>query len=310
MARLERDEHGVWTLHLEEGDEGRNTDHDEAAPRYLTALDSVFERAREQSEFEFIYTLLRVRGLQGPGWDAYETTLRAITAMRKLHEEIAPADENFEAARHLQLWTYGHIAEASEPYEILANLLDIANGGRFLAWRFLPDSRGRPQPVGRKIEQLETLAAAVGEEQALTPLQEIYDRRLRNAVFHADYTLHGGEVRLPAQGVTYNHEEVMRLINRALAYHDALSLLFRTAVSSYEGPAAIPVHPDFSADPDELATIIVREGHGVVGLKHSLTASEIAIGGIPWRVGIFTRDEVAALDADPELALLPARPAN
>jgi hypothetical protein len=307
MARLERDEHAVWTLHLEEGDEGRNADHDEAAPRYLTALDPVFERAREQSEFEFIYTLLRVRGLQAAGWDAYETTLRAITAMRKLHDEIAPADENFEAARHLQLWTYGHIIEASEPYEILANLLDIANGGRFLAWRFRADDRGRPQPVGRKIEQLEQLAGAIGEEQALAPLPEVYDRRLRNAVFHADYTLHGGEVRLPAEGVTYSHHRVMQLINRALAYHDSLSLHFRRSVSSYEAPTAIPVHPGFSADPTERATVLVREGHGVVGLKHSLTAAEIAAGGIPWRVGIFTPGEAAALDADPELALLPPR---
>jgi hypothetical protein len=310
MARLERDEHGVWTLHLEEGDEGRNADHDEAAPRYLTALDPVVERARERSEFEFIYTLLRVRGLQAAGWDAYETTLHAIAAMRKLHDDIAAIDENFETARHLQLWTYGHILEASEPYEILANLLDIVNGGRFLAWCFPADDRGRPQSVGRKIELLEAPAGAVGEEQALTPLREIYDRQLRNAVFHADYTLHGGEVRLPVEGVTYSHEEVMRLINRALAYHDALSLLFRRAVSSYEAPAAIPVHPGFSADPDERATVIVREGHGVVGLKHSLTAGEIAAGGIPWRVGIFTPDEAAALDADPELALLPARADN
>jgi hypothetical protein len=70
------------------------------------------------------------------------------------------------------------------------------------------------------------------------------------------------------------------------------------------------VHPGFSTDPDERATIIVFEGHGVVGLKHSLTAGEIGTGGIPWRVGIFTGDEAAALDADPELALLPARTDN
>src|SRR5215471_315191 len=81
MARLEREKTGVWTLIREEDDEGRNADHDEALPRYLTALDPVFTRAREQSEFELILTLLRVRGLQDAGWHAYQTTLRAIPAV-------------------------------------------------------------------------------------------------------------------------------------------------------------------------------------------------------------------------------------
>jgi hypothetical protein len=67
MARLERDDSGVWALVLEPGDGERNTDHDEAAPRYLTALDPAFTRARERSEFEFILTLLGVRSLADAG---------------------------------------------------------------------------------------------------------------------------------------------------------------------------------------------------------------------------------------------------
>jgi hypothetical protein len=35
--------------------------------------------------------------------------------MRKLHDQIAPDEENLEAARHLPLRTYVHIVEASAP---------------------------------------------------------------------------------------------------------------------------------------------------------------------------------------------------
>lgn len=289
MARLERDGDGTWTLVLEPGDDGRNLDHDEALPRYLTALDPAFTRTQEASEFEFILTLLRVRGMQDAGWDPYETTLRAVPAMTLLHESIGPDDANFETARHLQLWVYGHIVEASEPYEILANLLAVTAGERFANQRFPPDGSGRPQPVGRKLVQLTELAEAVDLAGVVEPMREIYDRDLRNAVFHADYTLHGGRVRLPLRSREYMHDEVMRLVNRALAFHEALALLYRSSVASYETPTEIPVHPGFSADPDERAVTIIREGHGIIGLKHNLSAAEIGHGGIPGASASFAR---------------------
>jgi hypothetical protein len=53
--------------------------------------------------------------------------------------------------------------------------------------------------------------------------------------------------------------------------------------------------------------IIVREGEGAVGLKYALTATERAAGGITFRYAKLHPDEVALLDADLDLALLPAR---
>ncbi len=198
---------------------------------------------------------------------------------------------------------YGHIVEASEPYEILANLIDIVAGGRFLAWRY-PDQNNRPQPVGRKIDAIEEQAAAAGIPSVAQPPREVYDRALRNAVFHADYSLHGGEVRLPQEAARYTHDQVMERVNQALAYFDALTILFDIHVKSYSEPVRIPVSPTFAHGAEEEATVIVRRGHGIVGIKHSLTDAQMAAGGIPWRVGIFTPTELALLDADPHRALL------
>ena len=307
MPGLKRDDDGTWEIVGARRGAGLGDElHDQALVRYLTALDPAFTRSRETSEFEFILTLLRIRGAQAAGWDPFVSTRAAIEAVRGLGSRVGRRRESFAAGRHLQLWLYGHIVEASEPYEILANLVDIAAGGQFLAWRF-PDEGTRPQPVSRKIESIAAQAASAGMPTVADPLNEVFDRVFRNGIFHADYSLHGGEVRLPREGRTYTHEGVMEQVNRALAYFDALTILFDAHVRSYTEPVGIPVSPTFAHGAAEEATIIVRTGHGVVGMKHSLSDAELAGGGIPWRLGIFTPQELALLEHDPHLALLPER---
>lgn len=115
---LRRDDNGVWTVEIDANEEEtRNRSHSsyfDALPRYLTAFDPVFERARSSSEFNFLLSIFAVRGLQDAGWDPYESTVRAIGAIRVVHDQVKG-----EANRHLALWLYGHIMEASEPYEFL-----------------------------------------------------------------------------------------------------------------------------------------------------------------------------------------------
>lgn len=261
-----RADDGTWTL--PDVPLGVNADYAEALPRYLTAFDPAFEGARAGSEFEFVATLLRVRGIQAPGWDPYETTLRAIPRLVALHSAMPDRPESFETSRHLQLWIWGHIVEASEPYAILANLLDVATGGRFQAFRFPPDHRGNPQGVATKIDQIASLARRAGTEGVASPLREIFDGELRNSIFHADYTLHGGEVRLVhLNGRVLSHDEVMQRVNRALAYHEALAHLYRRHRLSYAEPRLIDVHPAFSRDPDDRAIVMVTPGQGVTGLR-------------------------------------------
>jgi hypothetical protein len=58
-------------------------------------------------------------------------------------------------------------------------------------------------------------------------MREIWDRELRNAIFHSDYSVHGAEVRFKKDGYpqVYGHEQITTLVNRALAYFDALRFL-------------------------------------------------------------------------------------
>jgi len=183
--KMARDIDGRWYEIEKLGDtKSENASFREALPRYLNAFEILFAAAAERSEFGFIECLLRVRGLQDAGWDPYETTLRAIDALVKVHETI----QEPEPARHLHLWIYGHIVEASEPYELLANLLDVANGGRFRVNRFprvggSATRPGRPPSPAEKIDEIVAASRAVGLPQVAGPLNEIWDRELRNAVF-------------------------------------------------------------------------------------------------------------------------------
>jgi hypothetical protein len=105
VAELRRSDEGEWTLHLGEDadDADRNEAHDEALPRYLTAVDPAFSDAEGACESEFVKGLLRIGSMQDAGWDPYETTLVAIPAMIALHARIPGAEtpENYAASRHL-----------------------------------------------------------------------------------------------------------------------------------------------------------------------------------------------------------------
>src|SRR5688572_15265137 len=143
-ARVTRNENGKWVL----TDPGAVDQFGNLLVRYLNDLDPLFEQARTRCEVEFVCSLLRVRGVQDAGWDPYETTLQAVPAVLQANHETTSE----LAPYHLQLWTYLHIMEASEPYELLANLLGVAAGRRFLVANFR-----RTTPPGAKIKRLQEL---------------------------------------------------------------------------------------------------------------------------------------------------------
>ena len=88
-------------------------------------------------------------------------------------------------------------------------------------------------------------------------MREVWDRELRNAIFHSDYSLHGGEVRFKKDGryTAYSDEQILTLVNRALAYFNALRILRSAHIGSYTGPKEIIVHPQMAGPPGERAIV-------------------------------------------------------
>jgi hypothetical protein len=107
--------------------------------------------------------------------------------------------------------------------------------------------------------------------------------------------------------VKYDHQKILTLVNRALAYFDALKFLRSQCIKSYTQPKTISMHPENAAFPNEQAIVMVREGHGAIGLKHAWTPEELKRGHIPWSYGRFTLEEMLQRGADPERAFFPAK---
>jgi hypothetical protein len=211
MASATRGDDGRWEIIPEEGD---HQTFNGWLARFFNSLDPIFTRAKERSEFEFILCLLRIQGMQDGGWDPYETTLRAIP---KIHDLWVAADA--ETSKHIGLWIYGHIMEASEPYERLANLIRVAASQRGQITTAFPPRGNRPPSPGEKIQELQVRAAAAGFPDAFVPLREVWDRVLRNASFHADYSVARAGLRTLNPGREYSWQEFDNLTNSALAYH-------------------------------------------------------------------------------------------
>lgn len=279
-----------------------NPIYKEALIKYFNTFGPLFEKAKSKSEFEYIITLLRFRGLQDPGWDAWKNTLEAIDGITKLLKRI----KDFRIRKHLSLWLYCHIVEASEPYEIIANLINIVDGGRFIKNNFPDNARGIPKSPSQKINKLTVMSNNINIPDLIFPFNDVFNREIRNAISHSDYAIYNGEVRLPkGGGKVYSQEEIQSLVNKALAYFDTFKNLISFYIRSYEKPKIISVHPEFSKDPQEKAITIIRKGCGLVGIKDNFTKEELKKGKIPFNLGRFHRYELNLLKKDPFPAILP-----
>lgn len=300
MEVLRDTDTGAWKTEATDEERERKPDYLDALAQYLTAFDPLFARAKGE-EAQLILALLGIYGLQDAGWVPYDTTITAVQSATRLHNET----NDRVAARHLKLWIYGHIVEAVAPYDLLANVIQIARGESARRTWF-PADNGPPMSPGKKIEMIAEWAEQDGNPDAGKLLGEIWDRKLRNAIFHADYALEGAEVRLPGDGELRTGTEIEALSGKAAAYHDAVIGLRSFHLHSYTEPKRIPAG-GILADPTGELVVIVREGHGAVGLKDGFTTEELAAGAIRFRYAKVYPDEIELLQADPQLAKLRPR---
>jgi hypothetical protein len=268
---------------------------------YLNILDRTYCRALNISEFELVSSLIRMRGVEGPGWDPFESTKLTVRSVRHAISSV----DSFEAERTLQLWLYGHIVEASEHYVILMNLARIVQGQRYNSYCFPPKKGGRPQGQGEKIAQIEKAAQEAELCDLAIPLRQIWDRTLRNAIFHSDYAIHGWEITVRNPQRVFSHDQIMTYLNRALAFHDAVVCMDSIYRASFDRPRLIAVHPEFAKWPDEKAWVIVREDYGAIGLRDALTPTERREGKIPWNWGRFLKSELDEMMKQKDIVWFP-----
>lgn len=295
------DENTNTFLYGEELPKECNEFYADAFLRYLNYFYELFDKAFKVSEFSALLTIFGVKGIEDPGWDTYKSTIQIINSITIYNDNI----KDFATQRNLHLWTYGHIMEASEPYEKIKNLLDIITGEQYSILKFPPNKKGIHQSPGQKINKIVQQAKSLGFNKIEEIYNEIWNRDLRNSIFHSDYSLFGEQVRIRKPTKIYEGQDINKIVNYAYAYFSVLDYLQNMFIKKYEEPTIIKPHPDFKTFDSEKSVVIVREDHGAIGLKDNWTLEQLSRGKIPYRIGRFYPNEIELLNSDPLLAMLP-----
>ena len=101
---------------------------------YTKLLDPLFKTAQDKDEFEFCCTIMRIRGLESPGWDPLTESFALIDQFLSLVK--APIDSTLRL--RILLFIYCHITEIDDVYNVLANLGRVCLGERYSFNPFLP----------------------------------------------------------------------------------------------------------------------------------------------------------------------------
>lgn len=250
--------------------------------KYLNELDPLFRKAKEASELQFILCLIRQGGYTDVGWDPFETFIQTYDAFKSINSSGLYSSVTDPYA----LFMYGLIMEASVPYEFLANLLNVIEGGTYRINNFPDDTdangKKRSQPFQNKIDQIKSRAKK--HKIKITLFDDFVDNKLRNSIFHSDYSMYLSEIRILHPIKRYTKEERMTLMNNAFTYIEAFLGLYYAYIGAYKKPELIDAPEDFIHHPNEKVITIVREGYGLLGIKDNWTQDQLARGYIPFRL--------------------------
>jgi len=234
---------------------------------YTDIFQPLFETAIEASEFNFVMSLLAFRGIRDAGWEPYENTVAVAQEVYKQQDKF---DHNLRV--NMNLWLYVNLIECSEHFELISNMLRTIKGEDYIIANH-KDRNFVNLKLTSKIERLQKIAKDTGFEYVVSPFQQSYNSRLRNAIGHGDYALKGGDeggITISDDAgfpVIFSHQETTDIVNRGLALHATISGLRDHYVKSYQRSKVIKSSPGFGHGSPIDITIIVRKGKGLLGIR-------------------------------------------
>ncbi len=216
-------------------------------PSYLSVLEALFEKAKKQDEFEFVFVLMRFQGVQAPGWDA----LREADYLYQDVIGLLQSPIKDDTKVRLALLLYCHITEIDAIHLVIHNILRVINGERYSAFPFQSLVRKRknsfldsvPPSSKAKVKFIRDFAEKLNEQDIVALLDEVYNEALRNAFFHSDYTLYDNELR--SHNSWFDHgnntrsqvmsgEELESQLNAAIEFFQAFMRIYIRSIKSYK----------------------------------------------------------------------------
>jgi hypothetical protein len=213
---------------------------------YLDALSPVFEPPENNVTglFEFVCCLLHPSGVQGLDENPLLESTALIDDLTVFSRQDLPLQDFAHPDRtraRLALLSYCHLTEADFFYDLLINLLRVRCGEQ---WALAPfndlvrvikpkkgaEKRVQPSP-NKKIERIDDYASKAAIPSVTAAFKDIYLPQVRNAVFHADYTITETDFHMmrdlylsPYGYLTRDVPltELLTVVNRTFAFYYAL----------------------------------------------------------------------------------------
>ena len=209
--------------------------------KVLPILEPLFERAKATDEFEYACTLLRIRGMEAEGWDpvieSQALISDAFTIIEKTKLEGAPL-------LRLGLLVYCHLTEMSMPYHVIANMLRVCKGQRYVMFPF--ESKPPARYPATKIKRIKDWAAELNLLEVSSLFDSFFSKEIRNAFFHSDYVIHGDRFNITkGSGMLVDHvitpsvpinSHVLPKINDAVHFILDFFDLLERCIRSYKEP--------------------------------------------------------------------------
>lgn len=228
---------------------------------YAEILNPLFDTSglmRIDRLFEFICTLVRAGGMRDAEWDPWYESQATLDDLGNLATLELPPNLFPDPARtrvRLSLLSYCHLTEMDFPYSLIANLLRLRAGKKYDISPFLdlavPKKRKkksgfqyvRPSSVRQKLARIKEIAHEAGSLDIIDALESIHDRVIRNAVYHSDFALADGELRLLSDvhlSKDHSHytpviewDHLSELFSNTFAFYTALFLLYDRSTKSF-----------------------------------------------------------------------------
>jgi hypothetical protein len=240
-------------------------------------LDALFHKAKSVDEFEYAMSLLRPRGMETLGWDPLIETDELVADMVSLMQ--APL-QPFTQVR-LGLLTYCHLIEVDTIYNILANLLLTIAGQRAhidpLAWEdsptLTPQKRNEISPgsVAHRVKELCARSRTLGEVELAAIISKMYNNKVRNAFFHADYVLFQDEFRTPGgTAAPIKLELLANQINKSILFYHAFRATYLAHRQSYTEPKTVKSRICGDETQRVDVTLLADEARGLYGFSGSV----------------------------------------
>ncbi|MGD6735604.1 hypothetical protein ACP5PY_04160 [Photobacterium leiognathi subsp. mandapamensis] len=211
------------------------------------SLNSLFSMAKDSDELQFAFSLSpESRGSQDAGWNTAEDAIRAFDEYLEFIQDgpLTPIKAR------VALGFYCHLSEASGFYEVLKNMLRVADGEKFVMWPFQKlvqkhkASGSMIAPNANKVmRDLAGHAKEIGLDNLAECVRDAFDSDLRNGYAHADYIIWSDGIRLRKRNggnpklITWG--EFNYKFERAVNFFNCLRDVTSNHIESYAEPKVI-----------------------------------------------------------------------